>query len=122
MINSKFENICLEDSYLLGWHKSIGTMTFNVELLLTENHHMFEPYDDEIEHGCYKIGKITISGYDAVEGLPFDRQPMKLNNRTNEYDDVAEIDEISELDDVVKIEADEYCFLIKGGNLSLIFD
>jgi hypothetical protein len=123
MINSAFNHISFEDSYLLGWEKSIGTMVLNVELLLTDKHHLFEPYNEESEHGCYKVGRIIIEDLVSITGLPCDRQELQWNEETHEYDDIAEIDSLLLLDDhSLRIEADEYMFEVNGGSIIIDFD
>lgn len=122
-MKADFDNISFEDSYLLGWEKGIGTMVFSVELLLTDRHRLFEPYDEESEHGCYKVGRIVVNGLMDITGLPCDKRELQWNSEMHEYADIAEIESLTLSNGShLRIETDEFTFEVSGKSINIDFD
>jgi hypothetical protein len=57
------------DSYLLGWKQEHDSVVLFLELLLTEAHPHFEPFDEEQEYGCYKLGSFIFNHVTHLQGL-----------------------------------------------------
>ncbi|OAD21972.1 hypothetical protein THIOM_002244, partial [Candidatus Thiomargarita nelsonii] len=100
------EAVDLMDSYLLGWQKEHDSLVLFLELLLTEAHPHFEPFDEEHEYGCYKLGSFIFNEVTSIQGLfPSELKP-RWNETQGEYDDVTEINGVSFEDKYVQIETD----------------
>jgi hypothetical protein len=62
---NNFENIYLEDSYVLGIDESQDSIVFSIEAVLCENHPLYsEPLKNE--QYCYRNGKIIFTGLKSV--------------------------------------------------------
>lgn len=63
-----FENILLEDTFVLSWHQDVGVLTFRVLASLLQSHP-----DASVPAGgewaCYKPGIIKFSSVSSVRGL-----------------------------------------------------
>ena len=123
MIAAGFEGISFTDSYVLGWERKGEDLTLHVELLLSIRHPQVEPYDKRKEHGCYKLGRILVSGCSSVVGLPTDSIPLRQDDDRGEYVDVAVICSIDVRDgtliiDTLGLDTVE----IKGRSCAVVFD
>lgn len=62
------DNILLEDTFVLGWHQTSGSLTFNVLASLLQSHpEASAPLTGE--WACYRPGAIEFSGVSSVSGL-----------------------------------------------------
>lgn len=69
-----FENIYLEDSYVLGIKYSGRELSFIMELVLTENHPMYSP-PKESEQYCYRNGEMIFKNVSEVKWINRSMQP-----------------------------------------------
>jgi len=114
------EAVDLMDSYLLGWQKEHDSLVLFLELLLTEAHPHFEPFDEEHEYGCYKLGSFIFNEVTSIQGLfPSELKP-RWNETQGEYDDVTEINGVSFEDKYVQIETDNSLMTIYCTEAELI--
>ena len=63
-----FDNILLEDTFVLSWHHAADSLTFDVLASLLQRHPEASPPADG-EWACYRPGTIEFSGVSAVRGL-----------------------------------------------------
>ena len=63
-----FDNILLEDTFVLSWHQTDASLTFNVLASLLRNHPEALPPANG-EWACYRPGVIQFSGVSSVDGL-----------------------------------------------------
>jgi len=63
-----FENIYLEDSYVLGIYESPIQLIFEVEIVLHEKHPLYT-LPKPNEQYCYKKGKIIFDGVKSVNWI-----------------------------------------------------
>ncbi|MDR7134072.1 hypothetical protein J2X06_001256 [Lysobacter niastensis] len=63
-----FDNILLEDTFVLSWHQATDSLTFNVLASLLQSHPEASPPPNG-EWACYRPGAIAFSGVSAVRGL-----------------------------------------------------
>jgi hypothetical protein len=63
-----FDNILLEDTFVLWWHQTDAFLTFNVLASLLQNHPEALPPASG-EWTCYRPGVIQFSGISSVDGL-----------------------------------------------------
>ena len=120
---SGFDEVWFTDSYVLGWERKGAELFLHVELLLSDCHPNFEPYDKRKEYGCYKLGRILISGVGRVAGLHTDSMPLKWGDDLGEYVDVAEIHSVNIRDGKLIIETDNLDRVeIEGDSCEVVFD
>jgi len=78
-----FSNVYLEDSFVLQISESRTEFIFDIEIVLTEEHPLFEqPKADE--RYCYHNGKLLFSGISAVN--------WKRKSAVSSYDANGEVD------------------------------
>ncbi|MEK8018718.1 MAG: hypothetical protein VSS75_017740 [Candidatus Parabeggiatoa sp.] len=109
------EAVDFTDSYLLGWKKVHDSVVLFLELLLTEEHPQFQPFDEEQEYGCYKLGSFIFNPVTQLQGLPQSEIKPRWNETLKEYEAITEINDIFFENEYVQIETDEnlitiYCF------------
>ena len=63
-----FDNILLEDTFVLSWHQASTSLTFNVLASLLQSHPEASPPARD-EWACYRSGVIQFSGVSSVDGL-----------------------------------------------------
>jgi hypothetical protein len=63
-----FDNILLEDTFVLSWHQASASLTFNVLASLLQSHPEASPAASG-EWACYRPGSIQFSGVSSVDGL-----------------------------------------------------
>ncbi len=114
------EAVDFTESYLLGWKKEHDSVVLFLELLLTEEHPQFQPFDEEHEYGCYKLGSFIFNPVTQLQGLPKSEIKPRWNETVGEYDDVTEINEISFEDKYVQIETDDSLITIYCPEAELI--
>jgi hypothetical protein len=64
----ELDNIFLEDTFVLSWHQSSASLTFNVLASLLQSHPEALPPANG-EWACYRSGVIKFSGVSSVNGL-----------------------------------------------------
>ena len=63
-----FDNILLEDTFVLSWHQASASLTFNVLASLLQSHpEASAPASGE--WACYRPGAIQFSGVSSIDGL-----------------------------------------------------
>ena len=63
-----FDNILLEDTFVLSWHQAAASLTFNVLASLLQSHPEASPPASG-EWACYRPGVIQFSGVSSIGGL-----------------------------------------------------
>ena len=63
-----FDNILLEDTFVLSWHQASASLTFNVLASLLQSHPEASPPAGG-EWACYRLGAIQFSGVSSIDGL-----------------------------------------------------
>jgi hypothetical protein len=63
-----FDDILLEDTFVLSWHQVSGSLSFNVLASLLPSHPEVSPPASG-EWACYRSGSIQFSGVSFVGGL-----------------------------------------------------
>src|SRR5690606_37464902 len=63
-----FDNILLEDTFVLSWHQASASFTFNVLVSLLQSHPEALPPASG-EWACYRSGVIKFSDVSSVSGL-----------------------------------------------------
>ena len=63
-----FDNILLEDTFVLSWHQSSGSLSFSVLASLLQSHSEATPPTSG-DWACYRPGLIQFSGASSVSGL-----------------------------------------------------
>jgi len=114
--------IVFEDSYLLGWNISNDRIDLYCELLLTEKHPEFEPFDKKKIYGCYKTGRVEISDFMQHEGLPSLQCPISWNKNVNEIKDITEINGLLIDSDkrLIVLQTDDFELKVVGESIRLI--
>lgn len=77
-----FQNLYLEDSYVLDIQESPSEVVFKMEVVLTEQHLLYSPPTNE--QYCYKKAAIRFSGLENVVWIEKDFQ--KFYDSSSEYD------------------------------------
>lgn len=78
-----FENVYLEDSFVLDISARPGTVTVHLELVLTEQHSDYSPPPLD-ERYCYRRATICFGGVRRLNWIRGERQPSRDAN--NEID------------------------------------
>jgi len=63
-----FAHVLLEDTFVLAWHQSPGSVVFHVLASLQQTHPHASPPSDG-DWACYRPGIIHFSGVSSVAGL-----------------------------------------------------
>ena len=63
-----FDNILLDDTFVLSWHQASASLTFHVLASLLQSHPNASPPASG-EWACYRPGVIQFSGVSSVDGL-----------------------------------------------------
>lgn len=87
---NEFENIYLEDSYVLGVLEKDDAIEFEVDMVLTEKHPLYEIRPGN-EQYCYRKAKIIFSEVQDVEWN--EKRMEKFTDATGEVD-YGNIDEL----------------------------
>ncbi|HIC82637.1 MAG TPA: hypothetical protein EYH07_17815 [Kiloniellaceae bacterium] len=85
------EKIWWQDSWIHGWRREAGRLTFFVEVHLMKDHPAFEPFDKKKYFACYKTALLRVSGLEAIRGLPQDSHSLTWDEEMEEFEDVGEI-------------------------------
>ncbi len=70
MIATGVQNVGWEDSYLLGWREQEGELRLYVQVLLSDRHVGYRSFNEEQEHGCYRLGILRFGATSRCVGLP----------------------------------------------------
>jgi hypothetical protein len=68
MSTEAFDNILLEDTFILSWHLGTDSLTFQVLASLLQSHPDASPPASG-EWACYRLGILQFSGVSDVRGL-----------------------------------------------------
>lgn len=90
-----FNNIYLEDSFVLGIDESEKQVSFTLEMVLTEDHPMYSPPRKD-EQYCCKKGKIVFQDLKGVRWLNKNMQPFTDANESKDYGNIDSFELSSE--------------------------
>ena len=82
-----FADIYLEDSFVLRICESSDEITFTVEAVLTENHPLYTPPEND-EQYCYKKAKIVFQDLSSVVWVNRDETPFKDVSGEEDYGNI----------------------------------
>ncbi len=82
-----FTDIYLEDSFVLGIDESDNTISFIIEVVLTEKHPLYTS-PKENEQYCYNKGKIVFQNLKSVEWLHRNEQPFTDADDSEDYGNI----------------------------------
>ncbi|MEO0460836.1 MAG: hypothetical protein AAF219_08330 [Myxococcota bacterium] len=113
------QDVGWEDSYLLGWKRSMEDLLLFVQVLLSDSHSGFKPFDEDTEHGSYRLGVLSFSSGVQCAGLPDHDWVPRWDNELAEFVDVAEIDSFDVDESGCRIDADELELQIRSAFVKL---
>jgi hypothetical protein len=88
-----FQEVALEDTFVLAWHKSSGDLVFYVEAHLRPEHSAYAPHGVE-SRACYRPGIIVFRSASQVTGL----MPQSMVNRTTDAEGAVDYGTIDRLE------------------------
>ena len=111
-------NIYLEDSYVLSVREAEGSLVFELEAVLTENHPKYKkPQEGEMH--CYRKVLLRFLNVDSIEWL--DRRFMAYKDASGEFD-YGNIDSFVSCDGGYELTSDWGRVAIKGQAVDVIVE
>jgi len=112
-----FENLYLEDSFVLSISETKDTITFILDLVLNEEHPFYsEPNDNE--KYCYKKGRIIFSNCQSIEWI---NKHLKKFIDKNKETDLGNIDSFTKNQNKITLIGDWGEVEIITDNIDIIY-
>lgn len=114
----ELSNIYLEDSYVLALHELSDRVVFDLDIVLTEKHPLYEAPKKGDQY-CYKKGSLCFLKVDSIEWIH--KKSIRFSDATGE-NDYGNIDFFSKNGDVYSLSGDWGDVRIKCSSVMLVIN
>ena len=90
-----FQNVYLEDSFVLSIEETKRQLSIIVEVVLTEKHALYEPPDNGKQY-CYKQAKLVFQNLKSIKWIDPSMRPIVAADGSVDYGNIDSLELVSD--------------------------